>query len=711
MAVAHVVSSQSHASASFSVSEASFSWTHTTTTDPQGAVVLVFQGVASADAVTSVTYAGTTMTHVGSARAVDSTTEPGSVDVYFLGSSVPTTDNPTVQVNRTNNTTTMWAVCATQTAATDTEIAGIVLVPGDGAIAQQSVDDGSTGVDSVRYSAVYYGGATPAPAGANSTLLHSNDAGAYGWTAVRETTAGQGSRLVGCTQATSDDRAIVAFAVREVYVPPGPTITAFETANWTSTTTPLTITVTGALTGDKILVLYGGDNGTTGSLVTAATVSTTGGSTSAWTEPEEGLAAGGQAWASSSAADVTADGTVTVSLSRTQGTGQVWGGMALLAHNHGGIGVHARSAPSATETVSLAGLSQDSAVGMLAIDWDDLTTVAFSPSGAVEVERTSGTNVAWYAGYWLAQASGTRSYGIATSSTTNLHIIAVEILAATGGGSVSADAALSGTGTLTTSATGEKFTDAALTATATATATATGSKSVGAALSGTGNLTASATPSRNAAAGLAGTGSLAAAADTSKPVAAALSGTGTLTATATVTSSGGVDAALAGTGTLTATATSVKPVTASLSGTGTLVATTAADKSVSGALSATGVLTGAATSTKPVAANLTATGTLTASATVTTSGASADAALSGTGTLATTAILAKPVAAALNGTATATAQMVVTKSISGVLVGVGSLTASADSAGQVTVRPNTGTTSRPGTGRTIRPNTGTTERP
>jgi hypothetical protein len=243
MAVAHVTSSQSHASAAFSVSQASFSWTHTTSTDPRGVLVLVFQGVSATDAVTSVTYGGTAVPAVSAGRATDTATEPGSVAAYFLGSGVPTTDNPTVVVNRTNNTTTMWAVCITVTAAANTEVAGVTLVQNDGAIAQQSVSDGSTGVNSMRYSGVYYGGATPAPAGANSTLLGTtNDAGAYGWTAVRETSAGQGARLVGCTQATSDDRAIVALAVREVIPPPDPTgdvlyvdsTTTGDTANVTS---------------------------------------------------------------------------------------------------------------------------------------------------------------------------------------------------------------------------------------------------------------------------------------------------------------------------------------------------------------------------------------------------------------------------------------------------------------------------------------------
>jgi hypothetical protein len=209
------------------------------------------------------------------------------------------------------------------------------------------------------------------------------------------------------------------------------TVTAFETTNWTTTTTPLTISVTGALTGDLIVVMYGGNNGNT-SAVTAATVTTTGGSTGAWTEPQEGLAAVFQGWVSSSTASVTGNGTVTVSLARTQSTGREWGGMALLITGHNGVGNSARSAPSATETVSLT-VSQDSAVGVVAIDWDALAVVAFSPAGATDVERAiEAASITVYAGYWTGQTAGTRGYGIGTSSTTNLHIIAVEILAAAG---------------------------------------------------------------------------------------------------------------------------------------------------------------------------------------------------------------------------------------------------------------------------------------
>lgn len=214
--------------------------------------------------------------------------------------------------------------------------------------------------------------------------------------------------------------------------PLGPSVTAFETTDWTGTGTPKFITVNGAVAGDLIVVMYGGDNGTGGGNVSAATASTNTGSTTSWSEPEEGLATTNQAWVSSAVAEVTADGSVVVQLDRTQASGQPWGGMALLCHNHGGIGTHGRSAPSAAETQSLA-VEQNSVVGMIAIDWDDLAVVGFSPSGANEVERTQAAQVSNYAAYWLEQAAGTRGYGIGTSSTTNLHIIAIEVLAAAAG--------------------------------------------------------------------------------------------------------------------------------------------------------------------------------------------------------------------------------------------------------------------------------------
>lgn len=200
-----------------------------------------------------------------------------------------------------------------------------------------------------------------------------------------------------------------------------------ETANWTATTTPRTISAVGALSADLIVAMYGGDNFS--SQVTAATASTTGGSTGSWTETQENFGpSANSAWKSNAYATVSANGDVTVSLARTQGTGQVWGGWAALIRENGGIGNTATLASGSTETVSLT-TSAGSIVLALGIDWDDLTNVAFSPDGAHDVERSAGTAVAWYAGLWVGQAAGTRNYGIATSSTANFVLTLIEILA------------------------------------------------------------------------------------------------------------------------------------------------------------------------------------------------------------------------------------------------------------------------------------------
>lgn len=221
---------------------------------------------------------------------------------------------------------------------------------------------------------------------------------------------------------------------------PGPTITAFETSDWTGTTATKTITVTGAAVGDLIVVEYGGDN--FNAQVTAASVSTTSGSTDAWAELVEDFGPhSNSAWSSSAWTIARSTGSITLTLARTQSTGQVWGGHALLANNHGGIGNTVHLAGGSTETVTMT-TSQDSTVMGLGIDWDDLSNVAFVPGGATDVERSSGTALAWYAGYWRAQAAGSRVYGIGTSSTTMFTFTAVEILAASGATAVGKDLSL-----------------------------------------------------------------------------------------------------------------------------------------------------------------------------------------------------------------------------------------------------------------------------
>lgn len=312
-----------------------------------------------------------------------------------------------------------------------------------------------------------------------------------------------------------------------------------------------------------------------------------------------------------------------------------------------------------------------------------------------------------------ATLSGTGSLaGAATSSkAVDAALSATGTLAGTATSGRNADAALAGSGSLAASGTSTKPAATALAGTGSLVSSSTNSKPVDAALAGTGTLAASTASSKPTDATLAGTGTLTAAASTAKVSAASLAATGTLSSTATVTSSSGADGNLAGTGTLASTTTITKSATAALSGTGSLAASAATTQSASAALVGTAALTGAATATRAAAGNLAATATLTATATATTPTVTIDATLSGTGTLTAGATVTRVANANLNGAISTAATTGSVLSVAGVLAGTGTLTASVDTFDQITLRPFIGISTRPDNGRTIRPYTGTTIRP
>ena len=214
MAVAFDTSAESHTGTTGSTSEASFDISITPSASVKGIVVYVVNASSTTDTATSVKInpagVNTDVPAVSGGRAVDTATEPGSCKAFFLGAGLPAGGSAwTVRVNRTNNTDVMYAVVQTFTASVNTAVhtAGIVLLQDDGTLAEQSVTDGSTGVNSVRTAGLYSGLQSLATAGASSTLDQSIDFGANGAVVVHETTAGQGSRSVGFSSGTSDDRA------------------------------------------------------------------------------------------------------------------------------------------------------------------------------------------------------------------------------------------------------------------------------------------------------------------------------------------------------------------------------------------------------------------------------------------------------------------------------------------------------------------------
>lgn len=214
MAVAHDASAESHTSTTGSTSQASFTWTHTLAAGAKGIGVMVWTN-ANEDDIVSVLCGTSGLSWID--RATDTAGEPGRCDLYFLGIATPT-GAQTMTVNRVNNATTMYAVSFSVTAATNTEIhrPGIVKLEGDNTVAEQSVTDGSPGTNSVRYAGGHFGHQTPPTTGASSTAMQSIDIGATCFVSVSETTAGQGARNVGMSSGTSDDRAALHFAVREM---------------------------------------------------------------------------------------------------------------------------------------------------------------------------------------------------------------------------------------------------------------------------------------------------------------------------------------------------------------------------------------------------------------------------------------------------------------------------------------------------------------
>ncbi len=237
MAVLAWVVSESHTGTVGSISEASFAWSHAGNSSTKGILVFVVGLVTSNDDALSIDYGGVDVPAVAGGFAQDTVSEPMSCKAFFLGSAV-LGGTQTVTVTRNNNTNELWASAVDVTAAANTEVTGVSLLQEDGTLAQVNIDDGSLGANSQRFAGIASGLAAPPPVGANSTLNHDFDTGNQTAAVVRESVTGQGSRPVGFSSGTSDDRAAVHLAVREVVVA-APQVRPFDpvpetvSARWT----------------------------------------------------------------------------------------------------------------------------------------------------------------------------------------------------------------------------------------------------------------------------------------------------------------------------------------------------------------------------------------------------------------------------------------------------------------------------------------------
>lgn len=184
---------------------------HTPSGTPRGVAVAVIYGGGTTDYVIGVTYGGAALTRV--VTITDDAGETGRSQLWFLGSSIPTgTQTVSVDLN-TATTVDMHIVCVTLTADADTEVIDFGSIDEDRANPSVALTYG--GRAALALAAHYYGGGSPSTAGANCTLVHNHDLGAWGSTIIRQTTPGSADFTAAFT-AASDDCAMVAMAVAEV---------------------------------------------------------------------------------------------------------------------------------------------------------------------------------------------------------------------------------------------------------------------------------------------------------------------------------------------------------------------------------------------------------------------------------------------------------------------------------------------------------------
>jgi hypothetical protein len=190
-------------------------FTHTPSGTPRGALVYIAHNTVGSDIVNGVTYGGVAMAEAGFAD--DLTGELGACQVWFLGSSIPT-GAQTVSIDRTQNTTSVWAVAITVTAAADTEIIDTdTTQQGDANIANPAV----TMNHGARSALAFFGGmdGVNAPGSitdaAGQTRIHDHDFGSTSAVVSRKDSAGTGDTTMGFTIA-SNSLAMIGVSIAEV---------------------------------------------------------------------------------------------------------------------------------------------------------------------------------------------------------------------------------------------------------------------------------------------------------------------------------------------------------------------------------------------------------------------------------------------------------------------------------------------------------------
>jgi len=230
-------------------------------------------------------------------------------------------------------------------------------------------------------------------------------------------------------------------------MPTSPTLVAFAQAE-AAVNTGVNVTTASISwqTNDVIVAFAGCEGGAGGETINTPTTAGSGISFGAAQQIHNSTGSDATAGCWAAVASASSSGTFSVNYTHAGGTSRdtpigvyVWRGSA-------GIGNSAiTGTPSSTKTVSLTPTGADGAICWMVSDWAAAATVAFSPTPTTHNSSTPGptaspysqqtTGSTYYIGELDDQASaGANSYGVGGAGTGPFTIIAIEVMAAAGGG-------------------------------------------------------------------------------------------------------------------------------------------------------------------------------------------------------------------------------------------------------------------------------------
>lgn len=209
------VAFDSSAESASSVSQATFSWTHTPVGTLVGLVVYVFRSPFSVDGCVCKVN-GVEIDGIG---IVSSTDGSPTGNTIAFGLSRPPAGVLTIEITRTNNTDLYYGASVGVTADT----LDIFFPEGAEASTVGALSEVAFGSDSptnsLRVGGLFFAHADVPTIGAHSTALQNIDNGAYTYNLIRETTPGVGDQFVGWTDADSAGRAALYFEIAEYFGP------------------------------------------------------------------------------------------------------------------------------------------------------------------------------------------------------------------------------------------------------------------------------------------------------------------------------------------------------------------------------------------------------------------------------------------------------------------------------------------------------------